>query len=112
MDFGGKLHRCNCRPAERHQLNTGSLTLRNSIPENSDANDFIVTGIYELYYAASQTAVNFAFRSSSILEVISGIGYVVQRQNGINKTFTRFRDANGKWFDWNEETMGLEIRTV
>ena len=28
MDFGGKLHRCNCRPAERHQLNTGRNYVR------------------------------------------------------------------------------------
>lgn len=89
------------------ELNTGTLTLRNGIANNSDANNIIATGIYELYYSAAQTVVNFAFNSSSILEVISGLGYVIQRQTGIDKCFVRYRDSNLKWFDWQEITPGI-----
>ena len=81
-------------------LNTGSLTLRNSIQDNSNANNITTTGIYELYYATSQTVVNFAFKNSSILEVVAGAGYIVQRQTGIDKCFTRYCDTVGKWSNW------------
>ena len=82
-------------------LNTGSLIYRGAIGEKADANTIVSTGTYELYNANSQSSINFAFKNSSVLEVIVGAaGYVIQRQTGIEQCWVRFRDSHKVWYDW------------
>ncbi|MCR2050377.1 pyocin knob domain-containing protein [Acetatifactor muris] len=70
------------------------------IPANADANTLLTPGIYSFYSANVQSSTNFAFRQACVFEVINSGSYILQRQTSYMQSWIRFRDAEGKWYDW------------
>lgn len=82
------------------QLNGESFIVRDGIRGNDDLNNIVVPGYYQLSSSASNSVANPAFRSTSIVEVITTDSYIVQRQTGPSESKYRFRDSNSNWGAW------------
>ncbi|WP_347136111.1 hypothetical protein [[Clostridium] symbiosum] len=82
------------------RLNGESFIVRDGIRGNDDLNNIVVPGYYQLSSSASNSVANPAFRSTSIVEVITTDSYIVQRQTGPSESKYRFRDSNSNWGAW------------
>lgn len=82
------------------QLNGESFIVRDGIRGNDDLNNIVVPGYYQLSSSNSNSVANPAFRSTSIVEVITTDSYIVQRQTGPSESKYRFRDSNSNWGAW------------
>ena len=80
--------------------NGESFIVRDGIRGNDDLNNIVVPGYYQLSSSASNSVANPAFRSTSIVEVITTDSYIVQRQTGPSESKYRFRDSNSNWGAW------------
>ena len=83
-----------------NRLNGESFIVRDGIRGNDDLNNIVVPGYYQLSSSASNSVANPAFRSTSIVEVITTDSYIVQRQTGPSESKYRFRDSNSDWGAW------------
>ena len=83
-----------------NRLNGESFIVRDGIRGNDDLNNIVVPGYYQLSSSASNSVANPAFRSTSIVEVITTDSYIVQRQTGPSESKYRFRDSNSNWGAW------------
>lgn len=83
-----------------NRLNSESFIVRDGIRGNDDLNNIVVPGYYQLSSSASNSVANPAFRSTSIVEVITTDSYIVQRQTGPSESKYRFRDSNSNWGAW------------
>lgn len=113
MDFGGKLHRCNCRPAERHQLNTGTIYLGTIDHVLTDSEIGNIAKIYSIpdfkaYIAVMLPIVEEPFLQAGGSHVVFGMEYGIHKW-GFQMSFGYLIKhrilSNGVWGGWKNVTM-------
>jgi len=71
-----------------------------AIKSGEDMNTIVQPGLYDIQSDTAKVVKNLAIAEASVVEVFVAGTYLIQRQNSIFDSKTRFRNAQDKWFDW------------
>lgn len=98
------------------QADLATLADVTPIPDNSDLNDYVNTGLYTIEYG-NYTILHYPTDTivASYLEVTAlTTGYIAQKltQAGTGKVFTRRRYSNGNWNEWIQIQADLEYQAI